>query len=69
MFWKNLETDIYENSNKKTENATNPFSVNINCNFQAIWDKITLKTQELNRKCYPNTYVWIEKFKEDNYLE
>ena len=56
--------DIFENFSQNAK-GTNPFSQEDNSTD--IWSKIKQKTEELNCQCYPNTYVWIEKFKDDNY--
>ncbi len=67
MTWKNnnkKNEDKFEKSSQEKEKS-NPFSQEKN--FTDIWVKIKQKTEELNCQCYPNTYVWIEKFKDDNY--
>ena len=67
MIWKNnnkKNEDIFEKSSQEKEKS-NPFSQEEK--FIDIWVKIKQKTEELNCQCYPNTYVWIEKFKDDNY--
>ena len=49
------------------KNTQNPFLKRCkNCTAD-FWDKLEQQTSELNSKCAPNTYVWIEKFKDDNY--
>lgn len=66
---------IWNNNNKKNKsifNKSSPKKIKHNPFSQEeksidIWVKIKQKTEELNCQCYPNTYVWIEKFKDDNY--
>ena len=48
-------------------NINNPFAQECTDCIKNIWDKINLQAEQLSNKCYPNTYIWIEKFKDDNY--
>ena len=48
------------------KNTQNPFSQKCKDCTPNIWDIIKQKANELNNKCYSNTYIWIEKFKDDN---
>ena len=62
MFGKYQEKkNIFENEKQ------NPFTLECPHCISNIWEKIKKSTEELENKCYKNTYVWIEKFKEDNY--
>ncbi len=64
MKWEkdeNLNPDILQHNEQKCKE--NPFA----CDLREVWEKIKQKNEELNRKCAPNTYVWIEKFKDDNF--
>lgn len=55
------------NKNKTKQKPKNPFLYKCkNCTGD-FWDKLKTQTEILNTKCYPNTYVWIEKFRDDNY--
>ena len=45
----------------------NPFKKECKDCIKNIWDKINKRVEELNTHCYPNTYIWIEKFKDNNY--
>ena len=68
MTWNNnnkKDTDIFIKKSSQEKRAKNPFSQEES--FIDIWVKIKQKTEELNCQCYPNTYVWIEKFKDDNF--
>lgn len=50
---------------KKDKN--NPFAKGCpNCT-KNIWVTLLRAKKESNKKCCPNTYVWIEKFNNDNY--
>ena len=49
------------------QNIKNPFAEKcVDCTPN-IWQKIQYEMNKLNNKCSENTYVWIEKFKDDNY--
>ena len=50
-----------------TNKSLNPFLEECTNCISDIWSILKEKTSELDKKCYPNTYVWIEKFKDDNY--
>ncbi len=68
MIWKKDDTPNTDSFEKTLQNQEqrckdNPFA----CDLKDVWEKIRQKSQELEHKCYPNTYVWIEKFKDDNY--
>ncbi len=75
MFWEknkkqnNNPKDCFEKniSSQSHTNDKNPFLDESSNNFLDIWEKLKQQTEELECKCYPNTYVWIEKFKDDNY--
>ena len=56
-----------EKYNIYTHNKNNPFLQECENCVTDIWNKLKNKTNELENKCYSNTYVWIEKFKDDNY--
>ena len=57
--------NIYQDNFVKSQK--NPFLEKCeNCTAD-FWDKLKEQTEILNKKCAPNTYVWIEKFKDDNY--
>ena len=47
------------------ETKNNPFAKGCKDCIKNIWDKINKRAEELNAQCYPNTYIWIEKFKDD----
>lgn len=49
-----------------SQRLNNPFEKDCQTCIANIWEKIVKKADELEEKCYPNTYVWIEKFKDDN---
>jgi len=48
-------------------NVNNPFLKECENCITDIWSKLQNDTRKLENQCYPNTYVWIEKFKDDNY--
>ena len=49
---------------KNTKN--NPFAQECTNCTKNIWNEINKQATELNSLCYPNTYIWIEKFKDDS---
>ena len=58
--------------NKDTEKnflykKNNPFENECKDCTKNIWNTINNRVEELNMRCYPNTYIWIEKFKDNNY--
>ncbi len=56
-----------KNFQNEFKTSNNPFAQKCeNCDPN-IWETLMKKAEKLNSKCYPNTYVWIEKFKDDNY--
>ena len=71
-FTKNIVKKSPKNSDKKYDNfikqnsKNNPFAQKCeNCTTD-MWEYIKQKAEELENKCSTNTYVWIEKFKDDN---
>ncbi|MCR4880844.1 MAG: hypothetical protein K6A44_02715 [bacterium] len=48
-------------------NPNNPFALECTNCIKNIWYTINNQAKHLNSQCYPNTYIWIEKFKDDNY--
>lgn len=60
---KKPESDIYESSKK----SNNPFENAYVSSVKDIFRKISFETEKLNSKCFSNTYIWIEKFKEDDF--
>lgn len=50
-----------------SRNPKNPFEQKCKNCTKNIWDKITKNPNELNSKCSYDTFIWIEKFKDDNY--
>ncbi|MDD3593990.1 MAG: hypothetical protein PHX18_05120 [Candidatus Gastranaerophilales bacterium] len=62
----NTETkDIFVKSTNKDTSA-NPFK-NPDRNFFIIFEKLKKEAERLDNSACKNTYIWIEKFKEDNY--
>ena len=51
---------------KKLTGKKNPFAKECTNCIKNIWDSINLQADSLNKQCYPNTYIWIEKFKDDS---
>ena len=56
---KNTKRNIFNRKN-------NPFAKECTDCIKNIWDSIKHQADILDKQCYPNTYVWIEKFKDDN---
>ena len=63
----NKEEKIYDEFIKiKNNNKDNPFAQKCeNCTTD-MWQYLKEKTEELNKKCTTNTYVWIEKIQDDD---
>lgn len=57
----------YEVSDNMNSYKDNPFEKGCKNCIKNIWETINIQAEKLNKKCYPNTYIWIEKFKDDNY--
>lgn len=61
--FQNKDEFIKQNLNDKK----NPFAEKCeNCTTN-MWEYLKNKAEESKHKCSNNTYVWIEKFKDDNY--
>ena len=60
VFMKKDTENIFQHSHN------NPFAKECTDCIKNIWDKINFQAEKLNKRCYPNTYIWIEKFKDDN---
>jgi len=58
--------DFFE-VDSKPKSTTNPFAnKDFYISFEEIFNKLKFETERLDKCTCKNTYVWIEKFKEDN---
>lgn len=52
----------------KSNSTKNPFAnTDFYVSFEEIFNKLKMETERLDNCTCKDTYVWIEKFKEDNY--